>query len=363
VSAILGAAVGVALLVAYFTGLQKVNHHPAPPDRESVAIAAINFLGLSMGPVTHLMHTPGYDGVTVLGAAVLGLVAVTSVLLIRRLRDADRRTTALALGGFLGGFLCLAGGLAYGRAGMGNILGPSRYITLAMPITVTAYFAWVALGRGVVGRIVPYLLLAAGVAFLVPNTRHANLAGGLHFARLKQVEYDIKAGMPVGFVAERNRTIFPGTPEMFRTYLILLRDHGARPFADLKADPVLAREDTPVRVLRLEEITQEDGYFVADGKVGSVVYALSRRQHVYAVEVAYEGSSFGSLGDFVAFFSWDPEGARPPTRGSHILHNTMGINDPSVRLFVNCETDALRIDLAPETRIRVTRITILTPVP
>ncbi|HJZ58244.1 MAG TPA: hypothetical protein VKE74_25100, partial [Gemmataceae bacterium] len=117
--ALLSALAGIAILALYFHGLKKVGYHPPPPGPGSVAYATINFLGLSMGPVTHLMHSPGYDRVTVLGGAVLVLLAGTGGLLMRSLRDPEQRSRAIMVGCVLGGLLCLAAGLAYGRAGYG----------------------------------------------------------------------------------------------------------------------------------------------------------------------------------------------------------------------------------------------------
>lgn len=360
--AILGGLVGIALLVAYFTGLKKIGYHAPPPNPESVVIGVINFLGLSLGPVAHLLHEPGYDHVTILGIVVVGIVAATGVLLMGALCEYQRRRNAIAIAGVLGGLLCLAGGLAYGRAGVGNILAPSRYVTLAMPIPVTAYFAWVAFGRGFFGRVMPFALCGLVLAFLVQNTRFAYFAGGWHIARQKQLEYDIKAGMPLSFVAERNRGVFPGEPSDFRTCLMTLCDRGVKPFANITPDPALQLEDVPVRIARTQSLQSEGGLLVADSKLGSVVFALPRR-HIYALEVTYEGSSFGTLDDFTAFVSWDPNGHTPPTRGAYLIRNRTKTGDLSVRLFVNCETDSLRIDLPPESHIRMKRISILSPLP
>jgi hypothetical protein len=363
VFALLGAAGGVALVAAYFIGLTKTAYHTPPPGWDPVIYAAVNFLGLGMGPVTHLMHEPGYARVTILGCATVGLVAATSFLLISSFRYHDRRVPALALGGLLGGMLCLAVGLAYGRAGMGNIMGASRYVTLAMPVPVTAYFAWVALSHGPGRRIVPHMLFTASVVFLVPTIRHADAIGGWHIVRMKRVEYDIKAGVPIGFLAERNKVVFPLGPDAFRSALLILKEHGARPFVDLRPDPMLTIEDIPLRVLRVESVAEEDGWLVAAGKPGAVVLALPQRRQVYAAELRYEGLALRPDGLFGAVISWEPDGATPPTRGVHFIYPLGGCSGPAASVYMNSETDAIRIELAADTRIRIHSIAILNTVP
>jgi hypothetical protein len=358
--AILGGLAGLALLTAYFHGLQKVDYHPPPPNLESVAYAAVNFLGLGMGPVTHLMHSPGYDRITVLGGAVVVLVAATGVILVRSLRESEERPRAVAVGCVLGGLLCLAGGLAYGRAGFGNIMGASRYVTLAMPIPVTAYLAWIAFGRGLAGRGVPFVLLLAILAFLVPNTRFAYLAAGEHAARLKKVEREIRDGVPIGFITDGNRSVYPGSPAGFRTSLGLLRDHGVRPFAAIRPDPPLAAESVPVRVLRTEGVVEDAGGFRVSGGIGTVVLALPGPTYAYGVALTYEVVQ--PAGRVQALVSWDRGGRTPPAAGCGALDQLVATGGPTTtRVFTDREIDVVRIDLVgPGTVLRVHRLTILT---
>ena len=63
-------------------------------------------------------------------------------------------------------------------------------------------------------------------------------------------------------------------------HLELLRDHGAKPFVALRPDPELKAEPVPLRVLRVEGLKEEGGFYVAEDRTGSVAFALPRRQHV-----------------------------------------------------------------------------------
>ncbi|MDB5309646.1 MAG: hypothetical protein JWO38_3848 [Gemmataceae bacterium] len=359
--AVLGGVAGLALLAAYFHDLRKVGHHPPPPNPEAVVYAAVNFLGLGMGPVTHLLHSPGYDRVTAVGAGVLGLVAVTGVLLGRAVRGPGDRPRAVGIGCVLGGLICLAGGLAYGRAGYGNIMGASRYITLAMPIPITAYFAWVSFGQGRGGRVVPVALFAASLLFLVPNTRYAFQAGLFHAARLKKVEFEIKDGVPLGFIADGNRTIHPGPPDWFRSSLGHLRDAGVKPFAAVRPDPPLATDPVPVRVLRVEGMTAaEDGSFRVTGDLGTVVFAIPCRRHVFGLALTYEAEVEHGRA-LLSMTSWDFDGHAPPRDGRGVLDQLMVTDGPvTTRIFVDREVDTLRIDIATfGTKVRIHGLAIL----
>lgn len=363
VVALFGAAVGLVVVVAYFHGLKKVDLHPPPPNTVSVAIETVNFLASGAGPAVHLMYAPEYGGVAPLGWAALALVLASAVLLLRAVWDPARRDAAVAVGCALGGCLCLAGGVAYGRAGFGTILGVNRYVQLAAPVLVTAYVAWAVFARGR-GRAVPFALLAVAVACWGPNTWYAFANGRDHSTRLRKVEYEIEAGIPLGFVADRNPYAFPGTVEQFRVGLELLRDHGFRPFDRIAPDPVLRAEPIPIRVLRTEGLVEEGGWYRPTGEQGCVIVALPRRQHVYGLALTYEAARPGPYRP-QAVFSWDRDGRIPPAPGYLTIDPLITTAGPTTTwVFIDRETDLFRVDLfGRDTTFRLHALAVLTPAP
>ncbi|MBX9624307.1 MAG: hypothetical protein K2X82_10910, partial [Gemmataceae bacterium] len=357
--ALAAAGVGFAVTAAYFHGLQKAAHHPPPPGAAAVGVTAVNFLGLAAGPVTAAMHPFGYDGPAVLGVVVTALVAATLGLLAVRLGRPEERTRAVLAGGLLVGWLGLAGGLAYGRAGLGNVLLVSRYVTLAMPVLVLAYFVWTALGGRVGGRVVPAGLALLAVLTAVPNHRRASADAGIHASRVRKVEREIRAGVPIGFVADGNRYVLPLEPWHFRQSMEFLRDHGVRPFADLRPDSPLSATDLPFAVTTEGPVTEQGGSFAVGRGIGTVVLRLPRPVRAYALALTYEAVSPGP--HLPAMVSWDAGGRAPPAPGKGVLDQLMPTAGPlTTRVLVDAEVDALRLDICgPGTRITLHKLAVL----
>jgi hypothetical protein len=350
---------GGVVTAAYFFGLGQAGHHAATGDVGAVVYGVINFLGLAAGPVAHLIHPPGYDRPTVLGGAVTALVIATLVRMLAAARDSIERPRAVLLGCLLGGFLCLTAGLAYGRAGHGNIMGPSRYVTLAMPVGVIAYLSWVVVGGPVWGRRIPAALAVVAVLALVPTVEYASRLAGEHTARVRKVEFEIRGGVPIGFVTDGNKYVYPDDAVDFRLWVEFLRDAGVRPFAAVAVDPALKTVEIPVAVARHEQVIEANGTFTVTGGMGTLVLALPRREHVYALALTYEASK--SPHPFGSMVSWDREGHTPPAPGYGVLDQLAPTTHPvTTRILIDREIDTLRIDLAnPGTSIRVHGLAIL----
>jgi hypothetical protein len=362
VLALVGTAAGAAVLALYVVGLQKAGHHRPPLDLASVAASAVNFLGLAFGPVAHLMHAPGYDRPTMMGLAAVTVVAATAVLFLARLRIRDVCPRMVMVGCLLGGWLCLTAGIAYGRAGMGNLMGASRYITLAMPVLITVYLVWVGFGGRVGRRLVPAALALAVAAVWLPNTRHAQQAAGEHAFRMKRVEYQIRSGVPISFVTDGNRLVHPGGPEAFRNSAEFLRDHGQQPFALLQPDSPFRTESVPLVVVRTEGVEEVAGGYRVTGGLGTVVLALPAPRYAYGLALTYEAERPGTA--VRSLVSWDRGGAAPPAPGCATLDQLMATDQPvTTRILVDREVDTLRIDLAgPDTLLKVHGLAVLSRV-
>lgn len=360
----------VATVPVYYAGLQRIDHTAPPPsDVLAVAVTFVNALGMAFGPVTQSLHPPGYTGVAALGVVAAVIAVGTGVLLLAAVRDPQRRTAAVGLGCVLGGLLCLAGGLAYGRSGLGSILPVNRYCTLTMPVLVVAYLAWVRFGSERWARLVPLALCAAVALCVVPNTRAALGLAAYHSARLNQVSHDLQAGVPLSFLVDRHPFMLTANRGYRREVYEILWAHGVPPFSHLAADPELREDVVPLRVLRTEGVTEADGWYRVVGDRGGVVLALPRRQHVYGLKLMYQTDLGFETGHaslpLPSVLSWDADGRFPPAAGRAIPWQLVLSPTPQATLIhVNDETDVLRVDLCGAgTAFRVHGLSVLSRAP
>jgi hypothetical protein len=195
----------------------------------------------------------------------------------------------------------------------------------------------------------------------MPNARFAAALAELQSYRLKRVEAEAKAGLPVGIVADGNPWLFPGAGEARRVWLELLRSHGVRPFDRLTADVPLAAEAVPVRVVQTDGVAEESGGYRVLGQRGGVVFRLPRRGYVYAVRVNYVATR-AAPGLAPNFVSWDRDGRIPPAPGYGMVDVLDCHPSPAPTVvLVDRETDTLRLDLFEAgTTFRVEKIELLT---
>lgn len=361
---ILGVVIGLgtlALVPVYFHGLKPAEHHAAAKSVADILVSFVNLIGLGLGPVTHRIHALGYTGVTAAGGMMAVVVFVTAVMLIRATFDPERRSQALALGALLGAGLSLAAGLAYGRAGVGSVLSANRYVTLALPIPVVVYFAWVTCGRGVLARAVPAVLCAAAVAGAYTNTTFGIQHAKYHASHLKPLAADVAAGVPLSFLADKYRYVFPPSPAVRYHGFAMLRDKGVKPFDRIAPDPPLRAERVPLVVRRVANLDGSPGDLRAVGDGGHVVFALPRKQRVYGFRVVYE-AHYENRNLPLNVLSWDPTGVYPPAAG-RALFNFLGHTDEptTANAFVDAETDHLRVDtFGRGSRLKVLELHVLT---
>jgi hypothetical protein len=359
---VFGVAGGLAaagVVGATFVGLNRV---PRPAGSvEAFLGGLVNLPGFGFGAAAYLPHGEAYDGVTAAGVVTTLLLTATAVMLLRVVvKEPAERDRALALAAVLAGIAGLAIGISYGRSGHPRGVFAGRYVTLFTPGIVAAYVAWVWYARGRVGRFVPVVLAGAAVLAAVPNARFAAGIAGFHSSRLKRVEYEAKAGLAVGVVADRNPWLFPGQGEARRVWLDLLRSRGVRPFDNLTPDARLTAEAVTVRVLRTEGLTDEAGGYRVTGQSGGVVYQLPRRGYVYAVRLTYAAERAGA--NFPrSVVSWDRDGRVPPAAGYGLVDALDHHATPArTVVLVDRETDVLRLDLFESgTTFRVDGIELL----
>jgi hypothetical protein len=344
-------------VAAYFYGLQRPPHHAAAGGTlvQSV-VGFVNLLGASFGPVARWLPPQPFDGVTVLGVAAALLVTATAVRLTRALIDPAERDRAVVLGGILIGFLGLAAGIAKSRAGSSNVLDANRYVSLMLPMLAGVYAVWTALGSVTMPRAV----FAALAAAALPNLVIGWQAAPGYTSTARQVAAEIKAGLPLDFVADRNVGLYLGEPQHRRDFLALLKAHGVEPFRSAALHPTLREEAVPVRVLRAEGMAADGAGFRVTSRTGHVVLELPR-QSPYGLKLTYEATA-GSDPLLPNVVSWEPDGAPPASAAGGVVNQLEPRAVPTdTLLYVRRDVGNLRIDLFGEgARIVVHRVAVLT---
>lgn len=348
----------LAVCIAYFHNLQQPPHHQhAHGSLADTAIGAVNLLGASFGPVVRWLPPQPHDGVTVLGVVSLGLVAATAILLLRCIRDPDRRTQAVAIGGVLVGFLGLAAGIAKGRAGLSNVLDANRYVSLMLPMLAGVYGTWVAFGFVSLPRLIAVTIVLLAIPNAIIGWKEAKPF--TYFP--KQIEFEVRDGLPLEFIADRNVGLYRGEPRHRREFLELLRMRGVVPFRDAAPMPMLREEEVPVRITRVENAIELEGGFRTTAEIGHAVFALPRRQRIYGFRLTYSAVA-GSNEVLPNVMSWERDGTPPASAAAGVINQLEPLANPTETLiWVQSEADSLRIDLfGKDARIVAHKLVILT---
>jgi hypothetical protein len=168
--------------------------------------------------------------------AVVGSAATVLVLAVRR--GGPERRRALALGCFLVGALLVILAVGYGRAALVPTEGlPDRYVLLAVPVLLSAWFAWELFGPARWRRGAQLGLLVAVVALVPLNTRWGYEWRDWYSAEMNAVECDIAAGRSRDELVERHGDfLMHWSPEHLSWSIDLLREERIGPFAEVQSD-------------------------------------------------------------------------------------------------------------------------------
>jgi hypothetical protein len=226
-----------------------------------------------------------------------------------------------------------------------------------LPLLAGMYATWTALGFVTI----PRLLAVVVVLFAVPNAFIGWSEAGLYTSTAKQIEFDVKNGLPLDFVADRNVGLYRGEPRHRRDFLELLRSKGVVPFRDAVPMPRFREEEIPLCVLRAEDAIAESDGFRTTADTGHVVYSLPRRQRVYGFRMTYSAAA-GSNGSLPNLLSWEWAGARPSRAAAGVINQLEPLQASTETLiWVQGDVDSLRIDLfGKDARIVVHKLVILT---
>jgi hypothetical protein len=248
--ALAGASAGLVVAALYFRGY-TIEHSPQAASITSIVDATIQFVSLALGMTASA-------GWRVAGTCMLIGLALGLILLITSLGKSPASRTFI--GGqicFLGGFLILAGAIAWGRAGIGAEAAlTGRYITLAALSACWLYSVVVIDVRPIVHRSLPILLVALAACMLWPNTT----AGYRHALGLREIygafKTDMAAGTPPVVLADKYNTApqaigFSYLIRRFPGWLVMMHHSGHAEFRRLKSElptrtiNVSASRDTP----------------------------------------------------------------------------------------------------------------------
>lgn len=215
-----------------FRGYERPAAHLPPSDWFSVALTSMQVVTTSLGPaVSRTWEIAG---------GALGVVTLASVILLINVlweRPGERlRAAGLLL--LLAGFLCLAFGIGWGRAHLGDTAGLSaRYVSFAAPSFCVLYFIWQLYSPAAVKDLAPLSLFFVAVLTYLPN----NAIGLDNAAQRKQaVEaflQDMRHNAPPDLLAGKYARFFlyPNEDELAKKIEVLQRA-AVGPFKGQRSD-------------------------------------------------------------------------------------------------------------------------------
>jgi hypothetical protein len=234
-------AAGLAgLVAAYFVPDGSVPPNPSrglAPSR--ILQVALQFVAVGFGPVGFRWLPGDPAAYPILGAITsVAITAVAAAGLWNHKRIGVAPVAGLLC--VLAGFAAIALGLAASRGGDSPAPGYGpRYTVLAVVGVCWLSFAAATLG-GRWGRIVGWAVAAFAAAVWTPSFVAARV-GALDQKRwLNEMAADVRAGMPVDFVADKYSATAGGFTEYFADRMLGLRAAGVKPFDRLKSPRTFA---------------------------------------------------------------------------------------------------------------------------
>ena len=229
---LIGSVVIALLLIGlYFIGYERPSWNPPSPSIGTTIKTTAKFLALGFGPIV-----ASFWGLSVMAAfgillpsAILVGVAVLSHQGLER-----QRAWGLLL--FSGNLALFSLAMGYGRAGLVPILGglPPRYVHLAVPPFLTAFFVWELYGLPKLRTAFQRGLLVLMCLLLPLNMMVGFQEWGKWYRQgMSAVEQDMLAGTPYDVLAltHRNFLIPWWNENELAGSMQMLQDGGIGPFA------------------------------------------------------------------------------------------------------------------------------------
>lgn len=311
----------VAVAAANFVGYEQPPHAVAPRFGWAEVRYTLRALGGAWGPVAEDVGPTDATGwPPALGVATFLLIVATSLRLLLAALDPRNRPAAVGMLAFVVGFVALAAGIAYGRAGLTEGALAYRYITLTMPVLVWAYLAWLRFGPP---TILNALFLAAAV-FAWPNAAVGFERARMHHTFHTLVERDILVAVPAsGLAAHHGWLLMEPEPYLIPPAFEKLRSAGVSPFNRIAPEPSrLTDLPTTWRYESASPAPDADGW-VRTGETVEARFALAidAARPFVAVRIRYSFDGEKTKTDGDAF--WDatgPDGQSLPRRVARPFH-------------------------------------------
>ncbi len=281
VFAIFCALVAVALVGVYLVDFRKTD--PEPVDTWRAIQTAGRFLTMSLGPAAS-NYWP---------YALFGLLALTALAVwcssLAFSRQSSERLRAAGLLMFLAGILALAVGLGWGRANLDENYGfVSRYVTLAVPVLVALYFAFLLYLPPIASRIMQSVLVIVVAAPFLPNMDFGWNHARQHRTMMARFERDLHRGDNLSLLAQ-NHTQTLGIIDwpQLNGFLRMLHDAHIGQFRSMRDNPYSNEVSVPLNPARVRNMDWKDGVGTALNDDPFVVFALERPQFVHAIRLRY----------------------------------------------------------------------------
>ncbi|MCB0208441.1 MAG: hypothetical protein KDJ52_03910 [Anaerolineae bacterium] len=230
------AALGLAGL--YFVGYQSPPSEAPNPTVRAALWASLQFLALGFGPVARSSWILS----TIIVFVVLAISIVILAFTLIRL-DHRHRYRAFGVLVFLGNMMLFALAIGWGRAEVLHLpvwggIWPTRYVLLAVPALFTTYFIWELYTPAQVGKSLQWFVFGAMFLLIPLNTVHGFWWQHWYAAGAGSLEQDLREGLPLSTVADRNREFLFRWMDSNFNRLRMLRDAQVGLFANISPDPV-----------------------------------------------------------------------------------------------------------------------------
>ena len=336
-------AVGLALalgglVAAYFIPDGSVPPNPSrglSPGR--IAQVALQFVAVGFGPVGFRWMPGDPAAWPLLGAVTASIIAAVAASIAWNYRRIGTAPVAGLLC-VLAGFAALAVGLAASRGGDSPAPGYGpRYTVLAAVGLCWLTFAAATLGgRG--GRTVGWVVAVFAAAVWVPSFAAARV-GALDQKRwLNELAADVRAGVPVDFVADRYSATAGGFTQYFADRMLGLRAAGAKPFDRLKSPQSFA--EIPVNTVAIRAVD------------GGIEVDLGGRRPAKGLKVRYSFRDARTVTRVLV--SWESDG-----RVSR-WHSFRAGDDNTALIWVDAEVRRVRFHVTLGSELTVHSTSILT---
>jgi hypothetical protein len=283
------AAIAIFLTGLYFVGYERPPHSSLSSGLGATLQAALQFLALGFGPIARSSWTLSM----IAAIGVLLPSAVVVVLEVLRHRGQERHR-ALGVLAFLASTAVFALAMGWGRSkvlllSVWGGIWPTRYVLLAVPALFAAFLIWELYGPTNIRSIVQYGLFL-GMFLLIPfNTIHGFWWYDWYLEGVEPFERDLRAGVPLSSLAERNREFLFRWMDPGFDKLRMLQEAGIGLFSQMQEDPadskdsILGVASTPaqpqaqsiVSSTDIPLVTQEIRYYMPEAGEVYLVWGLN----------------------------------------------------------------------------------------